>query len=112
MPKKSAKIITKKPVVKKEKIPEEKILKEKVEKAVVVETKKTPQLRENIKISKLIELIRSSEGVTLTEIAEALKWQKHTARSVLSRLNKNHNLGIVSDKSAGNNRLYKIVKKD
>lgn len=107
MPKKSSKKIIKKPIIKKEKIQEEK-----VEKEVVAETKKTPQLRENTKISKLIELIRSSEGVTLTEIAEALKWQKHTARSVLSRLNKNHNLGIISDKSAGNNRLYKMVKKD
>lgn len=111
MPKKSAKKITKKPIVKKEKIQEQKVEKEATKEAVV-ETKKTPQLRENTKISKLIELIKSSDGVTLTEIAEALKWQKHTARSVLSRLNKNHNLGIISDKSAGNNRLYKMAKKD
>lgn len=107
MPKK----IVKKPIIKKEKIQEQKVEKE-ATKEVVVETKKTPQLRENTKLSKLVELIRSSEGVTLTEIAEALKWQKHTARSVLSRLNKNHNLGIISDKSAGKNTLYKIAKKD
>jgi len=65
------------------------------------------------KNSQLIEMIKSSEeGVSLKQICENLKWQSHTARSVISRLNKNQNLGIINDKIAGGNRVYKLPKKD
>lgn len=65
------------------------------------------------KNSQLIEMIKSSEdGITLKQICENLKWQSHTARSVISRLNKNQNLGIINDKIAGGNRVYKLTKKD
>ena len=65
------------------------------------------------KNSQLIEMIKSSEeGVTLKQICEKLTWQAHTARSVISRLNKNQNLGIINDKIAGGDRVYKLPKKD
>ena len=74
---------------------------------------KTENSRPNTKISQLIEMIKSAEeGVTLKQICENLKWQPHTARSVISRLNKNQNLGIVNDKIAGGNGVYKLPKKD
>lgn len=102
MPKKSLKTVTKKPVVKKQK-------EAAVEKVVV---EKISPSRET-KMSKLVEIIKSAaDGISLKEISETLKWQPHTARSAISRLNKNQNLGIVSDKSEGNSRLYKMAKKD
>ncbi|MBU6141383.1 MAG: DUF3489 domain-containing protein [Proteobacteria bacterium] len=65
------------------------------------------------KNSQLIEMIKSAEeGVSLKQICENLKWQPHTARSVISRLNKNQNLGIINDKIACGNRVYKLPKKD
>ena len=74
---------------------------------------KTENSRPNTKISQLIEIIKAAEeGVTLKQICENLKWQPHTARSVISRLNKNQNLGIVNDKIAGGNGVYKLPKKD
>ena len=54
----------------------------------------------------------AEEGVSLKQICENLKWQSHTVRSVISRLNKNQNLGIINDKIAGSNRVYKLPKKD
>lgn len=97
MPKKNSKPVAKKPVVKKE----------------VIITQKIPQIRENTKMSKLIKLVRDSEeGLTLKQISESLKWQPHTTRSALSRLNKTHNIGIVSDKAASGDRVYKLPKKE
>ena len=97
MPKKSSKPVAKKPVVKKE----------------VVITSKIPQIRENTKMSKLIELVRESEeGLTLKQISESLKWQPHTTRSALSRLNTIYKIEIESSKLAGLDRVYKLPKKD
>ena len=89
-----------------------------VKKEVVAEVKKdlaknTPPIRQNSKMSQLIEMIKGAEdGITLKQISENLKWQPHTARSVISRLNKNQNLGIINDKIAGGDRVYKLPKKD
>lgn len=89
-----------------------------VKKEVVAEVKKdlvkeTPPIRENSKMSQLIEMIKAAEdGITLKQISENLKWQPHTARSAISRLNKNQNLGITNDKIAGRSRVYKLPKKD
>lgn len=97
MPKKSSKPVAKKLVVKKEAEINQKI----------------PQIRENTKMSKLIELVRDSEeGLTLKQISESLKWQPHTTRSALSRLNKAHNIGIIRDKAASGDRVYKLTKKE
>lgn len=102
MPKKISKPAVKK-IIKKEVVAE-------VKKDLV---KKTPPIRENSKMSQLIEMIRAAEdGVTLKQISENLKWQPHTARSAISRLNKNQNLGIINDKTVGGDRVYKLPKKD
>ncbi len=101
MPKKSSK-----PVIKK------------VVKKAVAEVKEAPiQKNETTKSatknSQLIEMIKAAEeGISLKQICENLKWQPHTARSVISRLNKNQNLGIINDKIGGGNRVYKLPKKD
>ncbi len=101
MPKKSSK-----PVIKK------------VVKKAVAEVKEAPiQKNETTKSatknSQLIEMIKAAEeGISLKQICENLKWQPHTARSVISRLNKNQNLGIINGKIAGGDRVYKLPKKD
>lgn len=92
-------------------------------KKVVVEVKenpvkespvqKTETRRPSTKNSQLIEMIKTAEdGISLKQICEKLKWQSHTARSAISRLNKNQNLGIINDKIDGGDRVYKIPKKD
>ena len=106
MPKKSSKPITKKVVKKVVAEVKENPVKE-------APAQKTETSRPNTKNSQLIEMIRMAEGgITLKQICENLKWQPHTARSVISRLNKNQNLGIINDKIAGGDRVYKLPKKD
>jgi len=84
-----------------------------VEKKEVTETKKTLVIRENTKMSQLIKAIQDSQnGLTIKQISETLKWQPHTVRSVLSRLNKDYKIGITSHKSGKSDRTYKIAKKD
>ena len=36
------------------------------------------------KISKFLELLRTDQGVTIDEAAQALHWQRHTVRGVMS----------------------------
>ena len=106
MPKKSSKPVIKK-VIKKA-VAEVKVNPVKEESVEKTETHKSAT-----KNFQLIEMIKSSEeGVTLKQICEKLTWQAHTARSVISRLNKNQNLGIINDKIAGGDRVYKLPKKD
>ncbi len=78
-----------------------------------VENVKTPTLRENSKMSKIIALIGDAEdGITLKRLSEELKWQLHTTRSALSRLNTIYKIEIESSKLAGSDRVYKLPKKD
>lgn len=106
MPKKSSKPVIKK-VIKK---PVTKVVENPVKEESVEKTETTKSATKN---SQLIEMIKSSEeGITLKQICEKLTWQSHTARSVISRLNKNQNLGIINDKIAGGDRVYKLPKKD
>jgi len=106
MPKKSSKPVIKK-VVKKA-VAE---VKENPVKEVLVQKNETS--KSATKNSQLIEMIKGAEeGISLKQICENLKWQSHTARSVISRLNKNQNLGIVTDKIASGDRVYKLPKKD
>jgi len=106
MPKKSSKPITKKVVKKAVAEVKENPVKE-------MQIQKTEITRPNTKNSQLIEMIKTAEdGISLKQICENLKWQSHTARSVISRLNKNQNLGIINEKIAGGDRVYKLPKKD
>lgn len=106
MPKKSSKTVVKK--VAKKVVAE---VKENPIKELEAQKSETPKFA--TKNSQLIEMIKTAEeGVTLKQICEKLKWQPHTARSAISRLNKNQNLGIINDKIAGGDRVYKLPKKD
>jgi len=106
MPKKSSKPIIKKVVKKAVVEVKENLIKE-------VQIQKTKTSRPNTKNSQLIEMIKTAEdGISLKQICENLKWQSHTARSVISRLNKSQNLGIINDKIAGGDRVYKLPRKD
>ena len=70
---------------------------------------KVRKARENTKQAKVIEMLRRPEGATLEQEMEATGWQKHTARSVLSRqIQKDLGLPLVSEKSSGSNRVYRI----
>ena len=106
MPKKSSKSVAKKAVKKVVVEVKENPIKE-------LEVQKTENPKTTTKNSQLIEMIKAAEeGVSLKQICENLKWQPHTARSAISRLNKNQNLGIINDKIAGGDRVYKLPKKD
>jgi len=106
MPKKSSKTVVKKVAKKVVAEVKENPIKE-------LEAQKTETPKPATKNSQLIEMIKTAEeGITLKQICEKLKWQPHTARSVISRLNKNQNLGIINDKIVGGDRVYKLPKKD
>jgi predicted ArsR family transcriptional regulator len=106
MPKKSSKTVVKKVAKKVVAEVKENPIKE-------LEVQKTENPKTTTKNSQLIEMIKTAEeGVSLKQICENLKWQAHTARSAISRLNKNQNLGIINDKIAGAGRVYKLPKKD
>jgi hypothetical protein len=106
MPKKSSKTVVKKVAKKVVAEVKENPIKE-------LEVQKTENPKTTTKNSQLIEMIKTAEeGVSLKQICEKLKWQSHTARSAISRLNKSQNLGIINDKIAGGDRVYKLPKKD
>ncbi len=70
---------------------------------------KVRKARENTKQAKVIEMLRRPEGATLEQVMEMTGWQKHTARSVLSRqIQKDLGLPLVSEKSSGSERIYRI----
>ncbi len=106
MPKKSSKTVVKKVAKKVVSEVKENPIKE-------LEVQKTENPKTTTKNSQLIEMIKTAEeGVSLKQICEKLKWQSHTARSAISRLNKSQNLGIINDKIASGDRVYKLPKKD
>ncbi len=106
MPKKSSKTVVKKVAKKVVAEVKENPIKE-------LEVQKTENPKTTTKNSQLIEMIKAAEeGVSLKQICEKLTWQPHTARSAISRLNKSQNLGIINDKIAGGDRVYKLPKKD
>ena len=106
MPKKSSKTVVKKVAKKVVAEVKENPIKE-------LEVQKTENPKTTTKNSQLIEMIKTAEEApSLKQICEKLKWQSHTARSAISRLNKSQNLGIINDKIAGGDRVYKLPKKD
>jgi hypothetical protein len=113
MPKKSSKTVVKKVAKKVTAKIKENPIEVKENFAEEVADTKISAARSNTKMSQLIEMIKNAEeGISLKQICENLKWRSHTARSAISRLNKNQNLGIVNDKIAGGDRVYKLPKKD
>ena len=50
-----------------------------------------------------------ASGTTVAEIMQATAWQKHSVFGMLSNLKKKQNLNITSEKSDGQDRVYKIA---
>ena len=66
--------------------------------------------REGSKTGQVIAMLKREGGTTLEEIMNAMGWQKHTTRAMLSMggsLTKNHGLIITSEK-VGEKRTYSI----
>jgi predicted transcriptional regulator len=57
----------------------------------------------------MIEMLRSKNGATVDEIAEATGWLKHTVRGAMAgALKKKLGLEIASEKVEGRGRIYRI----
>lgn len=69
-----------------------------------------PKQREGTKQSTLIELLKRPEGASLAEMVQATGWQQHTIRGAMAgSLKKKLSLNIVSEKTDGQERKYRIV---
>ena len=73
-------------------------------------TERTP--RTDSKQSKLIEMLKRPEGVTIAEVVEALQWQAHTVRGAIAgALKKKLGLKVESEKvDAERGRVYRIAE--
>ena len=73
-------------------------------------TERTP--RTDSKQSKLIEMLKRPEGVTIAEVVEALQWQAHTVRGAIAgALKKKLGLKVESEKvDAERGRTYRITE--
>ncbi len=69
-----------------------------------------PKQREGTKQATLIELLKRPEGVSLAEMIQATGWQQHTVRGAMAgSLKKKLGLNIVSSKTDGQERKYRIT---
>jgi len=76
---------------------------------IAIEAKATPSKREGTKQATLIELLQRPEGATLEQMVEATGWQQHTVRGCMAgALKKKLGLSIVSEKTDGQQRTYRI----
>ncbi len=79
-------------------------------KSAAAKTERTP--RTDSKQSKLIEMLKRPEGVTIAEVVEALQWQAHTVRGAIAgALKKKLGLKVESEKvDAERGRVYRITE--
>ena len=74
------------------------------------ETAKVLRTRDNSKQAQVIAMLRRPEGATIAQICEATGWQPHTVRGTLAgTFKKKLSLEIISTKSTGAERVYKVV---
>jgi hypothetical protein len=72
--------------------------------------KPKPKTRASTKQAMLIEMLKASDGATISEIVTALDWQSHTIRGAMSgALKKRLGLTITSEKTGPRGRVYRIV---
>jgi hypothetical protein len=70
---------------------------------------KPRRTRDNTKQAALIAMLRRPEGATIPQMSSALDWQPHTVRGTLAgALKKKLGLVLVSEKTAGTDRVYRI----
>lgn len=69
-----------------------------------------PRTRENSKQATVIQMLSRVEGATVAQICEATGWQAHTVRGTFAgAFKKKLGLNITSEKSQGEDRVYRIV---
>ena len=79
-------------------------------KARARKTDQIPRTREASKQARLIKMLRRPEGASIEEIVAAFYWQAHTVRGVIAgALKKKLGLNVVSDKTEGRGRVYRIT---
>ena len=68
--------------------------------------------RTDSKQSKLIEMLKRPEGVTIAEVVKALQWQAHTVRGAIAgALKKKLGLEVESEKvDPERGRVYRIAQ--
>jgi hypothetical protein len=68
--------------------------------------------RTDTKQSKLIEMLKRPQGVSIAEVVEALQWQAHTVRGAIAgALKKKLGLKVESEKvDAERGRVYRITE--
>lgn len=65
--------------------------------------------RVGTKVARAIEMLRTSEGVTIAEMAEAMGWLLHTTRAVLTGLRKRGYLLTLDRSDAERGSAYRIA---
>ncbi len=65
--------------------------------------------RKDSKGAEIVRLLNRERGVSLTELVDELKWQRHTVRGFLSTLRSKHRLAIIAEKSESRGRVYRIA---
>ena len=66
--------------------------------------------RDGTKQATMIVLLKRPEGASLAELVQATAWQQHTVRGAMAgALKKKLGLNIVSEKTDGQERKYRIV---
>jgi hypothetical protein len=66
--------------------------------------------RADSKQAKLIEMLMRPDGASIDEIVTAFGWQPHTVRGAIAgALKKKLGLKVVSEKSEGRGRIYRIA---
>jgi Protein of unknown function (DUF3489) len=72
---------------------------------------KTKKIMPNSKKSRIIAMLRSSSGATISAMMKATGWQKHSMRGFLAGVvRKRLNLKLESTK-VGDDRIYRIAAK-
>ena len=67
-------------------------------------------IRADSKQAKLIEMLMRPKGASIDEIVTAFGWQPHTVRGAIAgALKKKLGLNVVSEKSDGRGRIYRIA---
>ena len=73
-------------------------------------TETKPRTRENSKQAEVIRMLQRTEGATVHQICDATGWQAHTVRGTFAgAFKKKLGLTIISDKTQGGERVYRIA---
>jgi len=69
-----------------------------------------PRTRENSKQATVIQMLQRPDGTTVQQVMQATGWLAHTVRGTFAgALKKKFGLNIVSEKSSGSKRTYRIL---